>query len=356
MTWHDIDGHDRVVDQFRRALERRRLASSFLFVGPAGVGKKTFALKLAQALLCETREEAELDPCGTCGGCQQVAAGSHPDLLQIAKPADKNFIPVELFIGDREHRMREGLCRDIALKPFRGGRRIAIIDDADHLNQEGANCLLKTLEEPPPRSLIFLLSTSEQKQLPTIRSRCQVVRFDPLPENVVAELLVSRGLVEDAHEARRLAALGGGSLTQAMALADEDLGEFRAALLDCLSQSNHLENDFVKTLGSFIDAAGKEAPRRRARMRQVFNFAAEFYRQLMRTLGGAMVEGDEMLKQAVTRAAATWSCDEQAAAECLSRCLEAHLQIDANANQATLLECWLDDLAEISRLGRLSVA
>ena len=76
--------------------------------------------------------------------------------------------------------MREGLCHDIALKPFRGGRKIAIIDDADYLNQEGANCLLKTLEEPPEKSVIILIGTSQQRQLPTIRSRCQIVRFAPL--------------------------------------------------------------------------------------------------------------------------------------------------------------------------------
>ena len=108
--------------------------------------------------------------------------------------------------------MREGLCHNISLKPYRGGRKIAIIDDADFLNQEGANCLLKTLEEPPPKSILILIGTSEQKQLPTIRSRCQVIRFRPLAESTVAELLVSQGLIESEVEAERLAGLSGGSL------------------------------------------------------------------------------------------------------------------------------------------------
>ena len=96
MTWHGIEGHDDVVELFRRALERGRLASSFLFAGPAGVGKRSFALKLAQALLCSARPEEALDPCGECPECAQVAAVTHPDLMLVSKPADKSVIPVEL--------------------------------------------------------------------------------------------------------------------------------------------------------------------------------------------------------------------------------------------------------------------
>jgi len=205
MTWHGVEGHDDVVEQFRRALQRRRLASSFLFAGPEGIGKRTFALTLARALLCRNRPEEMLDPCGECPACAQVLAGTHPDLEQVAKPKDRAFIPLELLIGDKEHRGREGLCHNISLKPYMGGRKIAIIDDADHLNPEGANCLLKTLEEPPPKSVLILIGTSPAKQLPTIRSRCQLIRFRPLPADVVAELLIARELVADAADARRLA-------------------------------------------------------------------------------------------------------------------------------------------------------
>ena len=166
MTWQGIHGHDDVVEKFRRALARQRLASSFLFAGPAGIGKRTFAIRLAQALLCPERPEAALDPCGTCHSCTMALAGTHPDVDLVGKPADKAFLPVELLLGDREHRGREGLCHRIALRPFLGGRKIAVIDDADALNAEGANCLLKTLEEPPPRSVLILVGTSPAKQFP----------------------------------------------------------------------------------------------------------------------------------------------------------------------------------------------
>ena len=155
MSWQDVHGHEEIIEQLRRAASRGRLASTMLFLGPPGVGKRTLALALAQALLCEANPEEMLQACGACPGCQLVRAGTHPDLEIVGKPEDRNFIPVETFIGDRQHRMQTGLCHNIALKPFRGGRRIAVIDDADHLNEEGANCLLKTLEEPPPVSEVF---------------------------------------------------------------------------------------------------------------------------------------------------------------------------------------------------------
>ena len=120
--------------------------------GLPGIGKRTFALKLAQGLLCERVPEERLDPCGECPSCHQVRGADRiPTWRLIGKPADKAFIPLELLIGDAEHRMRAGLCYNIALKPYSGRRKVAIIDDADYLNKEGANCLLKTLEEPPPQ-------------------------------------------------------------------------------------------------------------------------------------------------------------------------------------------------------------
>ncbi len=215
MSWQSIRGHDRIVEKFRRAIAKGRLASTFLFVGPAGIGKRTFALALAKALLCERSPEQRLEPCGECPSCLQVASLNHPDVELIAKPADKAFIPLELLIGDAEHRMRAGLCYNIALKPFSGRRKIAILDDADYLNKEGANCLLKTLEEPPANSILILIGTSEQRQLPTIRSRCQIVRFSPLSETDVAELLVERGICSDSVTARSAAANSQGSLERA---------------------------------------------------------------------------------------------------------------------------------------------
>jgi DNA polymerase-3 subunit delta' len=347
MPWHGIEGHDPIVARFREALARDRLASTFLFVGPAGIGKRAFALKLAQALLCQERPVAALDPCESCPACAQVAALTHPDLEVVGKPRDKSAIPVETFIGDREHRMQEGLCHRIALKPFMGGRKVAIIDDADYLNQEGANALLKTLEEPPPRSVLILIGTSADKQLPTIRSRAQIVRFQPLPEEIVARLLVDRGIVADATEAGRLASYSGGSIEQAAELADPELWAFRRDLLGALARWPVEGFKTAQAVGSFIDDAGKEAPARRARSRLLIGFAIDFYRALVRRLHGhAGVEHAELgalVEQAIRNG---WTPSTAVAA--LERSLDALNHVDRNANQATMVECWFDDLAALS--------
>ena len=327
MSWSEILEHEEVLAGFRRAVARGRLASTFLFVGPAGIGKRTFAIKLAQSLLCEINEEQRLEPCGNCASCTQVAAGTHPDLELVSKPVDKAFIPLELFIGDKEHRNREGLCHRIALKPMCGRRKIAIIDDADHLNVEGANCLLKTLEEPPPRSLIILIGTSVQRQLPTIRSRSQVVRFGSLRESTVEQLLQKHKLVETPEEARTLSQLSGGSLEQALGLQDEQTRDFRLQFLGLLPNLADDSVETTKQIIQFVDAAGKEAPPRRARLKAVANWAVDYYRQSMRS------------------AAADDRIQAERAAKCLDRCVRTVSHVDANANLAAVVEAWIDDLA-----------
>ena len=355
MAWNGLSGHDELVERFRESLKQGRLGSTYLFVGPPGVGKHAFALRLAQSLLCEASEDWRLDPCGKCPGCIQTLAGTHPDLHLVAKDPDRSFIPVAAFIGDEAHRMREGLCHWIGLKPFRGKRKIAIVDDADMLNEEGANCLLKTLEEPPPQSLLILVGTSAEQQLPTIRSRAQIVRFQPLPSETVAELLVRLDLVKDPAEARRIAEHSGGSLDAAAQLADPELWKFRAQLLSRLATDQLDAVKTAKTVATFVEEAGKDAPVRRQRARQVVGFAMDFYRELMRRLSGCEAAGDAELRAAAGRTAESWRGDAEMAAMCLERCLETLAHIDRNANQATLIDCWFDDLAGIVS-GRNSMA
>ncbi|MCC7085616.1 MAG: DNA polymerase III subunit delta' [Pirellulales bacterium] len=349
MPWQSLERHDLVAAKFRRALEQERLASTFLFVGPDGIGKRAFAIRLAQSLLCRMRDEKLLDPCGHCAACSQVLAGTHPDLISVNKPAGKSEIPVGMLKGDDDYPVEQSLLFNLSMRPFYGGRKIAILDDADSLNAAGANALLKTLEEPPPRSVLILISASADRQLPTIRSRAQIVRFNPLPVELVSRLLMQRGLVQTADEADRLAAFSAGSLTRAAELADPGIWSFRGELLQWLCQSPLPSIAMSQATMKFVDEAGKEAPLRRARLRLVIGFASDFFRQLMRGLSGLAIDGDSELKLAVERAALSNAWNVESAAESADRCLEALAHIDRNANQSTLIEAWMDDLLTWSR-------
>ncbi len=344
--WQGIRGHDAVGKQFERAVATGRLASTFLFLGPEGVGKRAFAGALAKALLCERNREGELAACGGCASCVQVEGKTHPDLHVVSLPEGKSEIPVDLFIGRMEKRMREGLCYEMSLAPFYGKRKIAIIEDADRLNEEGANALLKTLEEPPERSVLILIGTSASKQLPTIRSRSQMIRFEPLPVGEVAEMLLGQGWVESPADAQRLAQASQGRLARAIELADPAVWEFREALLGHLARRRIASWTLAKEVVAFVDGAGKEAPLRRNRARLAMGLAADFYRGLVRQGVGASASGDdEGLARRVEAAVRAGAGDAEIAAARAERCLQAIGHVDRNANQATAIEAWIDDLA-----------
>jgi len=346
MSWLNVHGHDDVVGWFRAAITRDKLASTFLFVGPPGIGKRTFAMQLARTLLCDRSPARRMAPCGECSSCVQITSGTHPDLLWVSKPADRATIPLELLIGPDNHRMSKGLCHDIGLKPFQSSRRVAIIDDADYLNVEGANALLKTLEEPPRRSVIILISSSAESQLPTIRSRSQIIRFQPPPSTVVADLLLEQGIVSDRAEAERLAGNSDGSLARAVELNDAELWTMRSRLLIELAKSRLASVPLASTLMEFVSEAGAAAPPRRARARQVIGFAIEFYRQALRTQCGCeLASRDEETCRGVQGYVQSAGADAELTIARIGRCLTALEHIERFVNQGTYIECWLDDLS-----------
>lgn len=329
MTWQGIIGHDDVVERFRTSVERGRCAGSFLFIGPSGIGKRSFAFAIGKGLLCQTYGPEVLDACGECESCRLFGLGpvgsfqvNHPDFHYVCKPPEKTFLPLELLIGDKDHRGRSGLCYEISRTPFMGGRKIAIIDDADYLNPEGTNSLLKTLEEPPANSIMILIGTNTARQLPTIRSRCQLIRFQTLSKADLAEVLLKSQTVDSPEQAKRLAERSKGTLESALQAKDMELDSFRADLRDILSDPRVDTLAMAKRLNGFIEEAGKEAQPRRARLRAILSLMLEILRTML-------PEPNH---------------DPAQIAKKLERTLDAMEQVDRNANIPFILEAWMYDM------------
>ena len=207
-------GQPAAVDAVRSML-RVGMPHAILLAGPAGVGKSTLADDIAAALLCLDPDPARR-PCRACRACRAVEHGNHPDLHRLDPTGAGAVIP----IGGpgRDERGVRDLVRELALLPVEGGARVALVTAADRMTEDAQAAFLKTLEEPPPGTVLLLTATDEERLLDTIGSRCVRIRLGPVPRREVEALLVEAGLA-DPPLAARLARLADGRPGDAVALA-----------------------------------------------------------------------------------------------------------------------------------------
>jgi DNA polymerase-3 subunit delta' len=255
----EIIGQQNALEIIRRMCETGRVPHGLLFQGPEGCGKACVALALASQLLCEESD----GPCGRCESCRLIVTGGHPDLLTVhrmpkkptasatvAPPGDpedlRQFIVVD--------QVRE-LTRVAGMAPRRGARRVFIIEPADRMNNEAQNALLKTLEEPPGRTVLILVASRPHLLLPTVRSRCFVVGFAALRVGELAAALVKRGF--DTVEAATRAALAEGRPGRALDLDLGQLQERRDQLLRCLESLATRPSALAELPAMAGDIAGK---------------------------------------------------------------------------------------------------
>jgi DNA polymerase III delta' subunit len=215
-----------------------RAPHAVMFVGPGSTGKTTLALDLAAGLLCNDPDPAAR-PCRACRGCHQVASGNHPDLHRLAPDGPGGQIRIGKSTDPEPGTVRH-LISELALLPVEGGARVVIVEQADRLNDDAQNALLKMLEEPPAGVTIVLCADDEECLLPTVRSRCARVRVGVVGGREIERWLAELG-VADAPRAARLARLAGGRPGLALAYAhsadaERIRGEIARGILDMLSE------------------------------------------------------------------------------------------------------------------------
>ncbi len=226
MPFSDVIGQPAAVAALQTALKRRAVPQAYLFVGPDGAGKTTAALAFIQASACKN-PTADFDACNVCVNCVRIRENTHPDVARIIP--DGEFTRIWQLWSRPGH--PPGALETLPFAPVASPKRFYLIEKAETLNDESANSLLKALEEPPPYVQFVLCAPAPTSVLPTILSRCQMVRFRQAPTDAIATALAERRNLP-ASEARVLAAYAEGLPGRAFRLADApDLRDQRDALL-----------------------------------------------------------------------------------------------------------------------------
>ena len=281
MLLDQIKGQDPAIAIVRNALNRDRLAHAYLFTGPAGVGKRCTAVGLAKALLCQ---DAPQVGCESCPACLSVIAGTHPDYSFSTTPPDKQSLGID--------QVRE-IQKFLTLRAVRGGKKVAILDNAHMLTAQAQSALLKVLEEPPGDAVLLLLAVSAATLSIPLLSRCQQIRFALLPVEEVEAILRSlrSEYDKDPDTVRLLARYSRGSIGQALTLDPQLLVEERRQIVEHFSSLRGTSFSTLSQLAEWLVAdrsakakkqsGGAERLKRGARLELVLAWYEEALRYLL---------------------------------------------------------------------------
>jgi DNA polymerase III subunit delta' len=324
MNIWNIFGHDWAVEMLRGHVAHDSLRHAYLITGPSGVGRRTLAIRLAQAVNCQTPVEAGI-PCGVCRACKQVEAGQHIDLMVVQAEKEGGTLKVE--------QVRE-VQKFLSLKPYQSAYKVVIFLRFEEANPNAANALLKTLEEAPSYGLLLLTANNAEQLLPTIVSRCEILRLRPASIQATQSFLETRGIADE--QARLLAHLSDGRPGYALRLAeDEKALTFRAEKLDDLKQ---LLSTPARERFKYAETLAKDKEILR---RSLFLWLSWWRDVLLRTAGAATALSNIDQTAAIEAAAGQVTLAE---ARKITRALENAIEkLEKNVNARLLTEVILLD-------------
>lgn len=264
----NIIGQEMAVSHLQNALRTGQISQAYIFSGEKGSGKMDLALAFASALQCTNRQEEDglLEPCGECHSCIQMASLSHPDVIIVTNDSIGAETKTDT-VGVKAARFIQG---DVAIKPYEGPYKIYIIPDADKMNQQAQNALLKTLEEPPGYAVFLLLSSNTSSFLPTVMSRCVTLRLQPAPEEALLKALAAEGI--EGNRAMIAARLSHGNPGRCFDLArSEELEEFRKSVAAFLKRMPDVTSLDIVQYAEGLTAKKKDAAAAKERPAAVQN-------------------------------------------------------------------------------------
>lgn len=237
-SFSEIVGHEQIKNHLQEAIKKKSPFHAYIFDGDVGVGKETMAKTFAAGLQCQD-EKGHEKPCKECISCRQIEAGTCPDVIWVTK--------AKMDYGIDE--IREQVIQTMDIRPYSSPYKIYIIQEAERMNEETQNALLKTIEEPPEYGILLLLTSNISELLPTIQSRCLTMEFHPLSTGTVEEFLVTQCGTPD-YIAKESAAFAQGNIGKAIRYADasEDFVVRKNKILEILKNAHRIEvADMVET-------------------------------------------------------------------------------------------------------------
>ena len=227
--FHDILGHEQIIAHLQNAIEEDKVSHAYIFNGPEASGKMMLAEAFAMALQCEGEGKR---PCLECRSCRQAADHNQPDIIYVSHEK-----PNTIGVDD----IRTQINNDIDIKPYSSRYKVYIVDEAQKMNQQAQNALLKTIEEPPAYAIILLLTTNADSFLQTILSRCITLNLKAVKEDKIKEYLMKHYQIPD-YQADICAAFSQGNVGKAIQLASsEEFGELKASVLQLMKRLEDID-------------------------------------------------------------------------------------------------------------------